>query len=137
MNILFLCTGNSARSILGEVIFNEMFAPHGRAYSARSKPMGIVNPLALAVLQKHGHDVEVLRSKNVDEFMTGGAPIIDLVISVCDSAANDCPVWRGKGNPKRLHWPLPDPEKMKDFEETYMELKRKILTLLSEGWEIA
>jgi arsenate reductase len=99
MNVLFLCTGNSARSILGEVIFNVLFSVHGRAYSAGSKPMGKVNPFALSTLQKHGHTVEGLRSKNVDEFMRDSAPAIDLVISVCDSAAQDCPVWPGKGKP--------------------------------------
>lgn len=132
MNVLFLCTGNSARSILGEVIFNALFSAHGSAYSAGSKPVGQVNPFALSLLQKYGHALEGLRSKNVDEFIKDDAPAIDLVISVCDSAAQDCPVWPGKGNPKRLHWPLPDPKAMEDFEETYQELKRKILTLLSE-----
>jgi len=126
MNVLFLCTGNSARSILGEVIFNALFSQHGRAYSAGSKPVGQVNPLALSVLKTHGHAVEGLRSKNVDEFIKDDAPAIDLVISVCDSAANDCPIWPGKGNPKRLHWPLPDPKTMEDFEEIYGTLKEKI-----------
>lgn len=130
MNVLFLCTGNSARSILGEVIFNALFSEHGRAYSAGSKPMGKVNPFALAVLEKHGHSVEGLRSKNIDEFMQDGAPTIDLVISVCDSAANDCPVWLGQDNPKRLHWPLPDPKTEEDFEQTYEILKNKIADFL-------
>jgi len=129
MNILFLCTGNSARSILGEAIFNAMFSAHGRAYSAGSKPVGKVNPFALSTLQKHGHKVEGLHSKNVDEFIQGGVPPIDLVISVCDSAANDCPVWLGQGNPKRLHWPLPDPKTPEDFEETYVMLKEKMSDL--------
>lgn len=116
MNVLFLCTGNSARSILGEFIFNALFSAHGPAYSAGSKPVGQVNPLALSVLNRHGHNVEGLRSKNVDEFIKDDAPAINLVISVCDSAANDCPIWPGKGNPKRLHWPMPDPKTMEDFE---------------------
>lgn len=137
MNVLFLCTGNSARSILGEVIFNEMFSAHGHAYSGGSKPVGQVNPFALSLLQKYGHAVEGLRSKNVDEFIKNDAPAIDLVISVCDSAAQDCPVWLGQGNAKRLHWPLPDPKTEQDFEETYQELRRKILTLLSEEEKIA
>ena len=137
MNVLFLCTGNSARSILGEVIFNAMFSAQGSAYSAGSEPIGKVNPLALSVLQKHGYDVEGLRSKNVDEFTGDDAPAIDLVISVCDSAANDCPIWPGKGNPKRLHWPLPDPKTLEDFEETYQKLKQKILTLLPEEGKTA
>lgn len=126
MNVLFLCTGNSARSILGEVIFNAIFSAHGCAYSAGSKPVGQVNPFALSVLQNHGHTTEGLFSKNVDEFMQDGAPAIDLVISVCDSAVNDCPVWLGKGSPKRLHWALPDPKTIEDFEKIYVSLKEKI-----------
>ncbi|MCC6597789.1 MAG: arsenate reductase ArsC [Alphaproteobacteria bacterium] len=129
MNVLFLCTGNSARSILGEVIFNAMFSAHGRAYSAGSKPVGAVNPLALSVLQKHGHSVEGLRSKNIDEFIKEDAPTIDLVISVCDSAANDCPIWPGQGKPERLHWPLPDPATQEDFERTYQVVKYRINTI--------
>ncbi|PJB71714.1 MAG: hypothetical protein CO093_04560 [Alphaproteobacteria bacterium CG_4_9_14_3_um_filter_47_13] len=127
MNVLFLCTGNSARSILGEVIFNDLFSAYGLAYSAGSKPVGQVNPVALTVLQKHGHDIAKLRSKGIDEFTAEDAPAIDLVISVCDSAANDCPVWPGK--PKRLHWPLPDPKTEKDFEQTYQALLEDISAL--------
>ncbi len=128
MNILFLCTGNSARSILAEAIYNHVHKQHGHghAFSAGSKPVGQVNPLARSVLQKYGHDVEGLRSKNVDEFTRDNATTIDMVISVCDSAAQDCPVWPGKGNPKRLHWPLPDPKTEGDFEQTYGMLKEKI-----------
>lgn len=132
MNVLFLCTGNSARSILGEVIFNAMLSEHGRAYSAGSKPVGKINPFALSVLQKHDYDTQGLRSKSVDEFTSNDAPAIDLVISVCDFAANDCPVWLGEGNPKRLHWPLPDPKTKEDFERTYATLKEKILSLTSD-----
>lgn len=130
MNVLFLCTGNSARSILGEVIFNALFSKeHGRAYSAGSKPVGQVNPFALSVLQKYGHAVEGLSSKNIDDFMQDNAPAINLIISVCDSAANDCPIWPGKGNPKRLHWPLPDPKTEDDFEQTYQALREDISAL--------
>lgn len=126
MNVLFLCTGNSARSILGEVIFNDLFSAHGHAFSAGSKPMGKVNPLALKVLQQHGHDTANLKSQSVDDFLD--TPI-DMVISVCNSAANDCPVWPGKGNPERLHWPLPDPEIIEDFENTYQVLLKEISAL--------
>ncbi|PJB71524.1 MAG: protein-tyrosine-phosphatase [Alphaproteobacteria bacterium CG_4_9_14_3_um_filter_47_13] len=131
MNILFLCTGNSARSIIAEAIYNHVHKQHGysHAFSAGSKPSGKVNPFARSVLQKHGHSVEDVRSKNVDEFMQDGAPVIDLVISVCDSAANDCPVWLGQGNPERLHWPLPDPKTEDDFEEIYLSLKEKIVEI--------
>ncbi len=138
MNVLFLCTGNSARSILGEVIFNELFSAHGCAFSAGSAPVGEVNPAALVVLEKYGRDVAGLRSKNVDEFAGGDAPVIDLVISVCDSAALDCSVWSGAGEPGRLHWPLSDPavlegeaEKAEAFEETYRVLNKKISALFS------
>ena len=133
MNVLFLCTGNSARSILGEVIFNEVFGDYGQGYSAGSKPVGQVNVTALKVLEAYGHTTENLSSKNVDSFSNDNAPQIDVVISVCDSAANDCPVWLGPGTPERLHWPLPDPaavedeeEKHKAFEDTYDALKQKL-----------
>ncbi len=126
MNVLFLCTGNSARSILGEVIFNDLFSNRGRAYSAGSKPVGKVNPLALKILQKHGHNTEGLQSQSVDDFLD--TPI-DMVISVCNSAANDCPVWLGKGTSKRLHWPLPDPKTEEEFENIYVSLKEKISSI--------
>ena len=129
MNVLFLCTGNSARSILGEVIFNEKFSAHGRAYSAGSKPLGQPNPLALEVLQKHGYGVDGLSSQNVSEYAEEGALVMDVVISVCDSAANDCPVWPGQGTPERLHWSLPDPETLEDFEAIYQELTHRL-----EAW---
>jgi len=137
-NVLFLCTGNSARSILGEAIFNGLFAAYGHAFSAGSRPTGRVNPLALETLKNHGHDISGLQSKNVGLFSTADAPVMDLVISVCDSAAQDCPIWTGKGSPQRLHWPLPDPaaiedatEKASAFEKTYHDLKEKITALVS------
>lgn len=120
MNILFLCTGNSARSILAEAIYNHIQKTHGHAFSAGSKPAGRVNPATMTVLQNHGHKTEGLRSKNVDEFMQDNAPAIDVVISVCDSAAQDCPVWPGKGSPERLHWPLPDPAAVQGTDEEIM-----------------
>ncbi len=130
MNVLFLCTGNSARSILGEVIFNDLFSKYGYAFSAGSKPMGKVNPLALKVLQNHGHNTGGLQSQPVDEFLNKP---IDLVISVCDSAAQDCPIWPGKGTPERLHWPLPDPKNENDFEGVYEELKIRLSDFLSRS----
>jgi arsenate reductase len=131
MNVLFLCTGNSARSILGEVIFNSLFSNHASAYSAGSKPMLKVNPLALVVLQKYGRNIQGLRSKNVDEFNADDAPLIDLILSVCDSAANDCLIWLGKGNPRRLHWSLSDPKTKDYFEKTYAVLKEKMSDLIA------
>ncbi len=137
MNVLFLCTGNSARSILGEVIFNELFAEYGRGFSAGSRPIGQVNPAAIKILQEHGHEAKNLSSKHVDVFTANDASEINTVISVCDNAANDCPVWAGAGNPKRLHWPLSDPtviedeaEKAQAFEETYRALKEKIVEMV-------
>lgn len=142
-NILFLCTGNSARSILGEAIFNSLFAAYGYAFSAGSRPVGQVNPLALETLKNHGHDTNRLYSKNVGLFSTEDAPTIDLIISVCDGAAQDCPIWPGKGHPQRLHWPLPDPaavegtaEKSAAFKETYDVLRQKITDLV-ESWATA
>lgn len=137
-NVLFLCTGNSARSILGEAIFNSLFASHGYAFSAGSRPVGQVNPFALEALKNHGYDTRGFQSKNVGLFSSEDAPVMDLVISVCDSAAQDCPVWLGKGQPQRLHWPLPDPAALEDaaekaaaFEKTYNDLKEKITALVS------
>ncbi len=134
MKILFLCTGNSARSILGEIIFNDLFADHGHACSAGSRPAGQVDPAALVVLQKYGHNIQGLCSKSVDESEVS----VDLVISVCDNAAQACPVWPGEGAPKHLHWPLPDPaavagntEKAAAFENTYQDLKERISALVA------
>ena len=138
MNILFLCTGNSARSILGEVIFNDLFSEHGHAYSAGSRPAGYVHPATLMVLENHGHKTHGLYSKGVNVFTGKDAPAINLIISVCDSAAQDCPVWPGTGNPQRLHWSLPDPsavqyglEKTAAFEKTYNDLKERITSLVA------
>lgn len=133
MNVLFLCTGNSARSILGEAIFNARFSECGKAFSAGSRPVGYVNPVALDTLRKHGHDPSGMTSKSTDLFATPEAPQIDLIISVCDVAAEDCPIWHGKGNPHRLHWPLADPaavqeetKKAQAFENTYRILSEKL-----------
>lgn len=123
MNVLFLCTGNSARSIIGEVLFNDLFSKHRAAVSAGSKPTGTPNPLAIKVLNAHGHNTQGLSSQHVDEFRDHN---IDLVISVCANAEQECTIWPGGGNPERLHWPLPDPETEVDFERTYVALKEKL-----------
>ncbi len=138
MNILFLCTGNSARSILGEVIFNTLFSKQGKAFSAGSHPVGAINPMALTILKKHGHETHALSSKNMNEFTGDDAPLIDILISVCDNAAQDCPVWLlGETPPKHIHWPLPDPasvegesKKEQAFEDTYQILKDKLFVLI-------
>jgi len=106
--VLVLCTGNSARSILGEVLFNTLGKGKFKAYSAGSKPAGKVNPGALEWLKAHGHNTEGLRSKGWDEFSVAGAPEFDFVITVCDNAAGEvCPIWYGA--PMTAHWGIPDP----------------------------
>lgn len=119
VNILFLCTGNSARSILGEALVNHIGATKGgvagdiggaiaRGYSAGSTPVGQVNPLALEVLEARGLETDALRSKSWDAFARAGAPHMDIIITVCDNAAAEtCPVW--PGHPVTAHWGLPDP----------------------------
>lgn len=127
LNVLFLCTGNSARSIVGEVLFNAKFSHHGKAYSAGSKPSKAPNPLAIKTLNAHGHSTKNLSSQHVNEFLNED---INLVISVCSNAERECAIWPGKTTPKRIHWPLPDPETEQDFENTYKALKEKLETYL-------
>lgn len=132
-NVLFLCTGNSARSIIAESIMNRLPGQRFRAFSAGSYPKGEVHPYALALLKDLNHPTEDLRSKDWAEFAGPDAPTLDFVITVCDNAANEvCPVWPGQ--PMSAHWGLPDPaaatgneaEIHLAFADTYRMLNNRI-----------
>ena len=138
-NVLFLCTGNSARSILAEAYLNAAGRGQFRAYSAGSHPAGKVNPLALELLRAQRIDTAGLRSKSWDEFAKPDAPRLDFVFTVCDhAAAQPCPVWPGQ--PVAAHWGVADPaavqgsdeEKREAFRKAFIELSRRIDRLLNE-----
>ncbi len=137
-NVLFLCTGNSARSILAEAILNRLGAGKFRAYSAGSQPKGTVNPHTLALLDSLGHDTAGLRSKSWSELARPGAPPLDFVFTVCDNAAGEaCPVWPGQ--PMTAHWGVPDPaeatgsaaEVALAFKDAYRMLHQRIAAFAS------
>jgi arsenate reductase len=137
-NVLFLCTGNSARSIMAEAILNRMGRPTFTAYSAGSHPTGAVRPEALKELEAAHISVAGLRSKSWDEFAQPGAPQMDFVFTVCDNAAREvCPVWPGQ--PMTAHWGVPDPaavqgnaaEIARAFRTTFVTLDRRIGLFLS------
>ena len=137
-NVLFLCTGNSARSIMAEALLNARGRGHFHAYSAGSHPKGQVHPLALDLIRKNRMPVDGLRSKNWDEFAQPGAPRMDFVFTVCDNAAGEvCPVWPGQ--PMTAHWGIPDPvaveggdrEKRKAFLTAFTQLSTRISLLLN------
>jgi arsenate reductase len=132
-NVLFLCTGNSARSILGESLLNHWGKGRFHAVSAGSFPKGQVHPMALDLLRRMGMPTEGLRSKSWDEFASPGAPPIDFIVTVCDNAAGEtCPVWPGK--PMTAHWGVADPaavegtdmEKATAFRKAFNELETRI-----------
>ena len=137
-NVLFLCTGNSARSIMAEAILNRKGKAKFTAYSAGSHPTGRVNPHALRQIELARLPVEGLRSKSWEEFAQAGAPVMDFVFTVCDNAANEvCPVWPGQ--PMTAHWGIPDPaavagsdDKMdRAFHDAFMSLDRRISLFLA------
>ena len=132
-NVLFLCTGNSARSILAEAILERLGSRRFNAYSAGSFPRGEIHPVAIDLLKKLDHPTEHLRSKSWDEFTGPTSPSIDFIFTVCDNAAADtCPIW--PGHPMTAHWGLPDPaaaegsddDIVEAFTSTYHQLRRRI-----------
>jgi len=132
-NVLFLCTGNSARSILAEALTDHWGKSRFKGYSAGSFPKGAVHPLALEELERHHLRTSRLRSKSWDEFARSGAPVMDFVFTVCDQAAGElCPVW--PGNPVTAHWGVPDPaalqgtdaEQRRAFREAYVVVENRI-----------
>ena len=137
IHVLVLCTGNSARSILGEMLFNHLGTGRVRAWSAGSRPAGRVNPVALETLAAHGVPAEGARSKSWDEFAAPGAPEFDFIITVCgNAAAETCPVW--PGHPATAHWGIPDPAHVEPlearraaFEEAYESLERRVRALVA------
>jgi arsenate reductase len=134
-NVLFLCTGNSARSVMAEVLLNNLGKGRYRAYSAGSHPAGRVNPLAIELLQKNGHDTAGLRSKSWDEFAAPGAPAMDFVITVCDSAAGEvCPVWPGQ--PMTAHWGFEDPAAVQGNEEAKRVVFQAVYQQIARRLEI-
>lgn len=137
-NVLFICTGNSARSLMAEAVLNQLGARRFRAFSAGSQPAAQPHPMALELLQRHRYDTSTLRSKNWDEFAQPGAPVMDFVLTVCDKAAGEtCPVWPGQ--PMSAHWGVEDPaavtgseeRRRQAFNDAFLVLSRRIAILLS------
>ena len=135
--VLFLCTGNSARSIMAEGIMNHLGGGRVQAYSAGSYPTGVVHPLAIATMQRMGLSVDGLRSKSWEEFTRPGAPVLDCLLTVCDDAAGEvCPVWPGK--PMTAHWGVEDPAacigtedaQRQKFHQVALLLRRRIALFL-------
>jgi arsenate reductase (thioredoxin) len=142
LNVLFVCTGNSARSILAEAFLNSAGGGRFRAYSAGSHPAGKVNPFALELLEKNRISTQELRSKNWDEFAKPGASQMDFILTVCDSAAGKtCPIW--PGHPVSAHWGVPDPaavqgsdpEKRRAFLDAFNQLSARIRLFINLPFE--
>lgn len=143
INLLILCTGNSARSILGEALFNHLGKGRVRAFSAGSKPSGKVNPVALETLEKHGVPLPTeIRSKSWDEFALPDAPKLDYIFTVCASAAGEtCPIW--PGHPTTAHWGIDDPAHVEPiearraaFDVAYAALEKRIGAFLALDLEL-
>lgn len=134
-NVLFLCTGNSARSIIGEVVLNRFGKGRFHAFSAGSHPQGQVNPFAIELLQSNHFSTEGLRSKSWDEFSGPDAPQMDFVFTVCDQAAKEaCPYWPGQ--PMTAHWGIPDPAAVEGSDETRRRAFKNALMVLSRRIEL-
>jgi len=137
-NILFLCTHNSARSVVGEVLATQTSNGRFIGFSAGSTPGGKVNPFAVEIAEKYGYDLSKLRSKSWDEYSAAGTPVMDFIITVCDNAAGEvCPFWPGK--PATAHWGYPDPaavqgsdeQKRAAFKEVELGLKKRLEILMN------
>ncbi len=136
--VLVLCTGNSARSVMAEVALRELSNGQFQTFSAGSKPTGRVNPFAIQQLANQGFNTKGLRSKSWDEFATPGAPVMDFILTVCDNAAGEvCPLWLG--HPHTIHWGFSDPaavegsddDKQRAFDEIYQQIYRRIQRLIA------
>ncbi len=141
-DVLFICSGNSARSIFAEALLRDLGRGRFQAFSAGTRPGTALNPFAIEVLRRNGHDTAELRSKHVSEFQVDGAPVMDFVFTVCDTAAaEECPPWPGQ--PITGHWGLPDPvkatgtdaEKALVFAQTYAALRRRIAAFVELPFE--
>lgn len=137
-NTIFICTGNSARSIMAEALMRDLGDGRFRSFSAGTRPAGAPHPLALETLARHGHDTRGLSSKHLDPFLEEGAPQMDFIFTVCDSAAGEaCAIWPGR--PASAHWGIPDPAaaegdieaRRQAFEEAYQRLRARIDAFLA------
>ena len=142
VNVLFICSGNSARSIFAEALLRDLGKGKFRAFSAGTRPNSELNPFALEILKRNGHDTSGLRSKHISEFQQPGSTVMDFVFTVCDTAAaEECPPWPGQ--PITGHWGLPDPvkaigtdaEKALVFAQTYAALRRRITAFVELPFE--
>jgi protein-tyrosine-phosphatase len=141
-DVLFICSGNSARSIMAEALLRDLGRGKFRSHSAGTRPNSTLNPFALDVLERNGHDTGGLRAKHISEFQVPGAPVMDFVFTVCDrAAAEECPPWPGQ--PITGHWGLPDPVKAEGteaeralvFAQTYGVLRRRIAAFVELPFE--